>query len=152
MVEPFQNTEVYNIVCDSLGLEPKASNGTIRLPFMVSGLHGFDTENDIPDDLDDFEIVHPILPPEIPNVAVLPSSEPTLTAVTSEPAISEVSSTPMPESMTVSGPDPQATDDAAKQTSSNTGSWLDWFNGKLQTVKDWATDKFGSHKTNGGES
>ncbi|TID17086.1 Phosphodiest-domain-containing protein [Venturia nashicola] len=38
-VEVFQNTEVYNIVCDSLGLEPKANNGTLRLPLKPVGLH-----------------------------------------------------------------------------------------------------------------
>ena len=34
-----ENTEVYNIVCDSLGLEPKPNNGTLRLPLKPIGLH-----------------------------------------------------------------------------------------------------------------
>lgn len=38
-VLPFQNTEVYNIICDSLGLTPKPNNGTLRLPFKTVGLH-----------------------------------------------------------------------------------------------------------------
>ncbi|KAM0802327.1 alkaline-phosphatase-like protein [Usnea florida] len=38
-LENFQNTEVYNIVCDSLGLEPKPNNGTLRLPLKPIGLH-----------------------------------------------------------------------------------------------------------------
>ena len=38
-VAPFQNTEVYNILCDSLGIEPKANNGTLRLPLKPEGLH-----------------------------------------------------------------------------------------------------------------
>jgi hypothetical protein len=38
-VEVFQNTEVYNVVCDSLGIEPKPNNGTLRLPFSPVGLH-----------------------------------------------------------------------------------------------------------------
>ena len=38
-LRPFQNTEVYNIVCDSLGIEPKANNGTLRLPLKPEGLH-----------------------------------------------------------------------------------------------------------------
>lgn len=38
-LQPFQNVEVYNIVCDSLGIEPKANNGTLRLPLQPLGLH-----------------------------------------------------------------------------------------------------------------
>ncbi|KAJ9489691.1 hypothetical protein VN97_g3592 [Penicillium thymicola] len=38
-VEVFQNIEVYNIVCDSLGVEPLPSNGTLRLPLKSVGLH-----------------------------------------------------------------------------------------------------------------
>lgn len=38
-VAPFQNTEVYNMLCDSLGVEPKANNGTLRLPLKPEGLH-----------------------------------------------------------------------------------------------------------------
>jgi hypothetical protein len=34
-----ENTEIYNIVCDSLGLEPKPNNGTLRLPLKPVGLH-----------------------------------------------------------------------------------------------------------------
>lgn len=35
----FQNIEVYNIVCDSLGIKPHGNNGTIRLPMKTEGLH-----------------------------------------------------------------------------------------------------------------
>ncbi|KGO58263.1 Type I phosphodiesterase/nucleotide pyrophosphatase/phosphate transferase [Penicillium expansum] len=38
-VEVFQNIEVYNIVCDSLGVDPLPSNGTLRLPLKPVGLH-----------------------------------------------------------------------------------------------------------------
>jgi hypothetical protein len=31
-LEPFQNIEVYNLVCDSLGIPPVPNNGTLRLP------------------------------------------------------------------------------------------------------------------------
>ena len=47
-----ENTEVYNIVCDSLGIEPKPSNGTLRLPLKPVGLHSdkhTPTETDLPD-------------------------------------------------------------------------------------------------------
>lgn len=50
MVEPFQNIEVYNIVCDSLGLEPKPNNGTLRLPLKPVGRHDEAPPAEIPED------------------------------------------------------------------------------------------------------
>ncbi|KIX05312.1 uncharacterized protein Z518_06184 [Rhinocladiella mackenziei CBS 650.93] len=38
-VSVFQNVEVYNIICDSLGIAPHPNNGTLRLPFKTEGLH-----------------------------------------------------------------------------------------------------------------
>jgi hypothetical protein len=45
-----ENIEVYNIVCDSLGLEPKPNNGTLRLPLKPIGLHTPDTSTEEPSD------------------------------------------------------------------------------------------------------
>ncbi|TAQ83722.1 hypothetical protein B7494_g7956 [Chlorociboria aeruginascens] len=42
-VEPFQNIEVYNIICDSLNLTPKPNNGTLRLPLKPVGTHSSET-------------------------------------------------------------------------------------------------------------
>lgn len=51
-LEPFQNTEVYNILCDSIGIEPKPNNGTLRLPLKPVGLHSdSNDEDDSPEDL-----------------------------------------------------------------------------------------------------
>ncbi|RMZ86580.1 hypothetical protein DV736_g6195, partial [Chaetothyriales sp. CBS 134916] len=38
-VAVFQNTEVYNIVCDSIGLQSHSNNGTLHLPLKPNGLH-----------------------------------------------------------------------------------------------------------------
>ncbi|KAJ1335751.1 ectonucleotide pyrophosphatase/phosphodiesterase family member 1/3 [Microdochium nivale] len=43
-LEPFQNINVYNILCDSIGLEPRPNNGTLRLPLKTIGLHDVDPE------------------------------------------------------------------------------------------------------------
>ncbi|KXJ94133.1 alkaline-phosphatase-like protein [Microdochium bolleyi] len=51
-LEPFQNINVYNILCDSIGLEPRPNNGTLRLPLKTIGLHDSDPETalqEIPD-------------------------------------------------------------------------------------------------------
>ncbi|EPE03931.1 ectonucleotide pyrophosphatase phosphodiesterase 1 [Ophiostoma piceae UAMH 11346] len=49
-LQPFQNIEVYNMVCDSIGIEPKANNGTLRLPLAPVGLH--DSESTIEEPAD----------------------------------------------------------------------------------------------------
>ncbi|KAH6630430.1 alkaline-phosphatase-like protein [Chaetomium sp. MPI-SDFR-AT-0129] len=38
-IEAFQNIEVYNMLCDSVGITPVANNGTLRLPLKPIGLH-----------------------------------------------------------------------------------------------------------------
>ncbi|KXX74532.1 Ectonucleotide pyrophosphatase/phosphodiesterase family member 3 [Madurella mycetomatis] len=50
-VEVFQNIEVYNMLCDSVGIAPAPNNGTLRLPLKPVGLHsdpgtGLDTPAD----------------------------------------------------------------------------------------------------------
>ena len=54
----FQNTEVYNIVCDSLGVKTHPNNGTLRLPLKTVGLHG---------DMDFGSLPVPIDPPTQPD-------------------------------------------------------------------------------------
>ncbi|KAL9626132.1 MAG: hypothetical protein Q9164_007939, partial [Protoblastenia rupestris] len=49
------NIEVYNIICDSLGIKPHANNGTLRLPLSTVGLH---------DDVDASELETPHDPPQ----------------------------------------------------------------------------------------
>lgn len=34
-----ENTEVYNLLCDSVGIEPVPNNGTLRLPLHPLGIH-----------------------------------------------------------------------------------------------------------------
>ncbi|CAK7563172.1 MAG: hypothetical protein SEPTF4163_001032 [Sporothrix epigloea] len=34
-----ENIEVYNMICDSIGIDPKPNNGTLRLPLNPTGLH-----------------------------------------------------------------------------------------------------------------
>ncbi|KAL8933132.1 MAG: hypothetical protein Q9216_006509 [Gyalolechia sp. 2 TL-2023] len=52
-LEVFQNIEVYNIVCDSLGIEPKPNNGTLKLPLSPIGVHSdqLSAADDAPEDL-----------------------------------------------------------------------------------------------------
>ncbi|KAL9007816.1 MAG: hypothetical protein Q9173_006993 [Seirophora scorigena] len=59
-----ENIEVYNIVCDSLGIEPKQNNGTLRLPLKPIGVH-----SDLP------AAVHGV-PEDLPSDADMASTAP----------------------------------------------------------------------------
>ncbi|KAG5985988.1 hypothetical protein E4U54_005681 [Claviceps lovelessii] len=50
MIEPFQNINVYNILCDTLGITPRPNNGTLRLPFHPIGLHSPENQEPQPAD------------------------------------------------------------------------------------------------------
>lgn len=84
-VENFQNTEVYNIVCDSLGIEPRPNNGTLRLPLVPIGLHSDDPDDEasaIPEDFpgDQHTTSSSALPSSTDSSASSPSSANTTTA------------------------------------------------------------------------
>lgn len=66
-----ENTEVYNIVCDSIGIEPKANNGTLRLPLNPVGLH-----SDNPSSAEDSPIDFPPdgMPPKASNLPETPEA------------------------------------------------------------------------------
>ncbi|KAF1731150.1 putative pyrophosphatase/phosphodiesterase [Beauveria bassiana] len=38
-MQPFQNIELYNLLCDSVGITPEPNNGTLRLPLKPDGTH-----------------------------------------------------------------------------------------------------------------
>ncbi|KAM3508181.1 hypothetical protein MY11210_006843 [Beauveria gryllotalpidicola] len=38
-MQPFQNIELYNLLCDSVGITPQPNNGTLRLPLKPIGTH-----------------------------------------------------------------------------------------------------------------
>lgn len=45
-----ENIEVYNILCDSVGMQPVPNNGTLRLPLSPVGLHDSEpTLEELPD-------------------------------------------------------------------------------------------------------
>ncbi|KAK3335421.1 alkaline-phosphatase-like protein [Cercophora scortea] len=49
-LEVFQNIEVYNMLCDSVGITPMPNNGTLRLPLTPIGLHSPDAGIETPVD------------------------------------------------------------------------------------------------------
>jgi hypothetical protein len=49
-IDVFQNTEVYNIVCGTLGIKPEENNGTLSLPLQAIGTHQPPMAATIPED------------------------------------------------------------------------------------------------------
>ncbi|KAL1639559.1 hypothetical protein SLS58_007758 [Diplodia intermedia] len=49
-LEPFQNIQLYNIICDSIGADPAPNNGTLRLPLKPVGLHSDVEPEETPED------------------------------------------------------------------------------------------------------
>ncbi|RKF61474.1 putative pyrophosphatase/phosphodiesterase [Erysiphe neolycopersici] len=51
-IKPFQNTEVYNIICHTLGLVPASNNGTLHLPLLPIDPQEPDFIHELPSDLE----------------------------------------------------------------------------------------------------
>ena len=126
-VDVFQNIEIYNIICDSLGIVPNPSNGTLRLPLKPVGIH----EEDVPP-ADDFAPEEPKgtqvwgLPDDadIPSGTSLPAAE--------DDGGTEVDVSDQDE--IVSADEPTSTAD----TSGTLGTWVDFFKDRLDAAKEWA--------------
>ncbi|KAI9046975.1 hypothetical protein LZ554_009050 [Drepanopeziza brunnea f. sp. 'monogermtubi'] len=94
-VEPFQNIEVYNIICDSLNIVPRPNNGTIRLPLKPVGVHSDESSPELPHDPPNWTL--PTAPAS--QSTPVPSSTPTPSTVpepAAEPA-AELTPEPTPE-------------------------------------------------------
>ncbi|KAA8648373.1 hypothetical protein EYZ11_007320 [Aspergillus tanneri] len=126
-LKPFQNVNVYNIICDSLGITPLPNNGTLRLPLKPVGFH---SDEDTP----------PFDDPSDPPVSI------TATHATSSlaPAIvapEQQPTTPTNEAAGQSEPDSESDD-----------KWgLTWWGtlwNKLKELKGWASDAFETVKEN----
>ncbi|KAF3046673.1 hypothetical protein E8E12_011517 [Didymella heteroderae] len=143
-MKPFQNIELYNIICDSVGLTPAPNNGTLRLPLEPVGLHNDDedTVNETPSD--------PV------GIHTLTSATPS--AATMPAIISSVSS----HAASASGLDdntatlkgtasasvaPSATSSAPSATSSKPAHrhWWDWFTDEAEKIEDWVDDFVNKH-------
>jgi predicted AlkP superfamily pyrophosphatase or phosphodiesterase len=151
-IAEFQNTEVYNIVCDSLGLTPVANNGTLRLPFRTQGTHDFDEAVEIPHDPQEDEL------PEVPNLANRPTPAqgfPTLPAGSQLPPIPPLQPIPPEEVDETVKPDapkrPVVHDGLDEEDEAPKGLklWWEWVKGKLDALKWWAQEQAKGNEKDG---
>ncbi|KAK5102088.1 hypothetical protein LTS08_004548 [Lithohypha guttulata] len=124
-VSVFQNIEVYNILCDSLGVTPHGNNGTLRLPLQTEGLHSdFADTSKTPND-DPADIGHADAEIEAGTDATS-LTDPTATVDNDLPAGKE---------------DNVAEEDAKK-------NWWKYLHDQIEKAKDWAKQVMDSIKDN----
>jgi len=126
-----ENIEVYNIICDSLGLHPKPNNGTLRLPLKPVGTHSPETTPEEPSD---------------PVTSATPASAPEdLSAVISiSPIEASSAANPNLKPPHMVGVDP-AEDTGVERPvvpdesglSEEDKNFLQWFREKLDGIKGW---------------
>lgn len=123
-----ENVNVYNILCDSLGIEPLPNNGTLRLPLQSIGLH---SDEDVP------VLEHPLDPPTSTSASTFASAS--TSAFTSPVPQSTPSATDAPANTA----DTDTEDDVENQP-----AWWKAFWGKMHDFKDWAEDMAEAVKDN----
>lgn len=122
-----ENINVYNILCDSLGIDPHPNNGTLRLPLKTSGLH---SDEDAPA-LDN------------------PSDPPITQSVASDATTSPTSTVSAPSQSASASPSAKPEEDAGdEQGTSWWGTVWDEVEDKVEDLTDWATDLFEDVKDN----
>ena len=120
-VSDFQNIEVYNIVCDSLGIKPVPNNGTLRLPLKPIGLHS------------DEGVVPPDVPDDPPEKA---------SSVTNALQSSTLSKSADAPTSTATDGAPSGGNGADKNNNSKPADWASWASDKFHGLKDWAWSLF----------
>lgn len=147
-----ENTEVYNIICDSLAIEPKPNNGTLRLPLKPVGLHldEENEENEEPEKYQEDQGNQEDILDDIQAAAPRPSSPPAASIVSAIPAheaTNKGASTAVPSTKYnhTSNNSSQSNPDSESDSDSNSSFW-DYLTEKLEAIKAWAENKF-SHAT-----
>lgn len=123
---------MYNIICDSIGVEPAPNNGTLRLPLKPTGLHT------------DAGVIKPEIPDDPPTHSLSASASPSASQMPQDVAASgslAFASTTLPwgSAPTETNSADQGEDDGKK---SRIGKVWQWISDKFNGVKDWAKGVF----------
>lgn len=138
-----ENIEVYNIICDSLGISPKPNNGTLRLPLKPVGLHTPETSVEDPSD---------------PPPASSPAQEEDASAVISiSPIEASSAADPNVKPPTAVGVDPAeeagvdrpVVEDTGNGESEKEKDFLKWIKEKLDGLKGWVGGLISVDKSDG---
>lgn len=129
-----ENIEVYNILCDSLGLTPAPNNGTLRLPLKPVGLH---------DDVPVPEV--PLDPVTSYTLTPTPTPAPTSTPVKSlgvDPVAT--GDDPTAGSVGITLPtEPGLAEEADEELLNAAKDWWDWAKDEFGKAWSWTSEKAG---------
>ncbi|GFF33631.1 uncharacterized pyrophosphatase/phosphodiesterase C725.05c [Aspergillus udagawae] len=135
-LEVFQNINVYNLVCDSLGIDPLPNNGTLRLPLQPVGLH---SDQAAP-------VVDKPADPPISSATVSLVSSLTMTPASTS---SRVSSTALV--LPISPSENESSSEPQNQPESDDEQGPTWWGtlwSKVEELKNWASDIIETVKDN----
>ena len=131
-----ENTEVYNIVCDSLGIEPRPNNGTLRLPLNPIGLH-----SDPPTTSEDEQEDYPTGTADDKQMSHQTKTEPALDPTSSmivEPSIGVEVPQPLPSRPVIADGNSSAPEGEENNEETETSNWWDSVMAKIEAAKAWA--------------
>ncbi|EXJ81741.1 ectonucleotide pyrophosphatase/phosphodiesterase family member 1/3 [Capronia coronata CBS 617.96] len=123
----FQNIEVYNIVCDSLGIAPHPNNGTLRLPLKPEGLHSDPGQPELETPADPGDDVE--------------GKEPEAVHDNDSDAADDAADAG-------AGNEPSEEDDDEAAPDRGKGKWWEFLHNQLQKAKEWAKEFVQSIKGN----
>lgn len=138
-MEPFQNIELYNIICDSIGLVPAPNNGTLRLPLNPVGHHN-DPEtppNETPEDPTPIENSPSSSPPVQPSLATMSPFTDSLSSMVASASGLEDTSPSMDETVSRPTPPSVVSDVPPAETSKAKEGWWEWLTHKADEVESW---------------
>ncbi|KAJ4355202.1 hypothetical protein N0V95_003162 [Ascochyta clinopodiicola] len=143
-MKPFQNIELYNIICDSIGLTPAPNNGTLRLPLKPTGLH--DDNKDSPNET-------PTDPVGVHSLTSAPPSAATTSAVSDSFSSIAASASGLEDTKSSTEGSAPASSSASVTASASPAAsseaehkhWWDWFTDKADEIEEWVDDFVHKH-------
>ena len=139
-----ENIEVYNIVCDSLGVTPLPNNGTLRLPLQPVGLHSDEAA----------ALANVEGPPVDSDDGNEPTaSSPSAATVSLDPPDVEITDAPLPTTPATEENDAGSgsEDSASGDSEGDDGPEASWWQATLDKwndFKDWAAQLFAAEEGN----
>ncbi|KAH8732925.1 alkaline-phosphatase-like protein [Phaeosphaeriaceae sp. PMI808] len=146
-MDPFQNIELYNIICDSISIKPAPNNGTLRLPLTATGHHN--DPSTPPDEVVADPPTHTLpIPFATPISATLPPSLDSISSIAASasgledtsPSMDETPVQPTPPSVTSSAPPAETTHEE---------QWWEWLTHTAEDVGEWVDSFINEHVGNG---
>ncbi|CAN9341283.1 unnamed protein product [Alternaria alternata] len=162
-MHPFQNIELYNIVCDTLGLTPAPNNGTLRLPLKPVGLHDDDedapgNENHTPED----PVPAYTIPSSSSSTDLASMDLNSLSSIAASASGMEDTSPSLHDPVVPARPTPadgskdelknkEGDKEASEGAEKEKESWWEWLTHKADGVKDWVDGFVHDHVPGGKE-